>query len=131
MDLYRNFGIIRYHYGYSKDMLFSVIRPFKVPLILTYSFGNTFQSKSMEVYIIFCGNQPPPGLFGRFIATVAENDNTICVAVDSIEYNPLRLGLLCCGDGIIQKVPQNGYQINIVQLRKLAHFNIMLKSYPS
>ena len=59
MDLYRNLGIIRYHYGYGKDMLFSVIRPFKVPLILTYSFGNTFQSKSMEVYIIFCGNQPP------------------------------------------------------------------------
>lgn len=31
MDLYHNLGIIRYHYGYSKDMLFSVIRPFKVP----------------------------------------------------------------------------------------------------
>ena len=41
-ELYRNLGFIRYHYGNSKGMVFSIIRPFKIPLILPYGFGDTF-----------------------------------------------------------------------------------------
>lgn len=40
--LYRSLYFIRYHYGNSKDMLFSIIRPLKIPLILAYGFGDAF-----------------------------------------------------------------------------------------
>lgn len=76
----------------------------------------------------FRGNQAISRLLGRFITAVADDDDTVAVAVYGAQGNVFFRRLLRRGDSVVQKVPEDRHQVDVLQLGEVAGLDIGLKS---